>query len=74
MDKILEMERRNASHEVFAKKYDEKFDNYFKDITSVPNLKNNSSSMRGIFGGPTPPAAQPNQNMSMDDGGGYGGK
>jgi hypothetical protein len=51
------MERRNASHEVFAKKYEEKFDNYFKDITSVPNLKNNSSSMRGIFGGPTPPSA-----------------
>ena len=49
---MLEMERRNASHEVFAKKYDEKFDNSFRDISAVPNLKNNSSSMQGIFGGP----------------------
>ena len=49
---MLEMERRNQSHDVFQKKYDEKFDSYFNNITSMPNLKNNSSSMRGIFGGP----------------------
>lgn len=48
---MLEAERRNQSQDIFAKKYDEKFDNYFNNITSVPNFKNNSSSMRGIFGG-----------------------
>ncbi len=57
MDRMLEIERRNQSHDIFQKKYDEKFDNYFNNITSVPNLKNNSSSMQGIFG------AAPSQNQ-----------
>ncbi len=49
LDRMLEIERRNQSHDIFQKKYEEKFDNYFNNI-SVPNYKNNSSSMRGIFG------------------------
>lgn len=31
-------------------------DNYFNNITSVPNFKNNSNSIRGIFGGPSGPS------------------
>lgn len=50
LDRMLEIERRNQSHDIFAKKYDEKFDNYFNNIQGVPNIKNNSQSMRGIFG------------------------
>jgi hypothetical protein len=65
---MLELERRNASHEVFAKKYDEKFDNYFRDISAVPNLKNNSSSMQGIFGGGnTPQQDNKLNNSQLDD-------
>lgn len=35
--------------DVFQKKYDEKFDNYFQNI-NVPNFKNQSSGMGGIMG------------------------
>ena len=63
---MLEMERRNASQDVFAKKYDEKFDNYFRDISAVANLKNNSSSMQGIFGGAAP-QKDPTNNSNQDD-------
>ena len=59
------MERRNASHDVFAKKYEEKFDNYFRDISAVPNLKNNSSSMQGIFGGGANVTPNQDRNSSM---------
>ena len=51
LDRMLEIERRNQSHDIFQKKVDEKFDNYFNSMSDVPNFKNNSSSMRGIFGG-----------------------
>ncbi len=63
------MERRNASQDVFAKKIDEKFDNYYRDISAVPNLKNNSSSMQGILGG-APSHQDSNQkinNSQLDD-------
>jgi len=37
LDRMLEAERRNQSHDIFQKKYDEKFDNYYNNISSVPN-------------------------------------
>ena len=35
--------------DVFQQKYDEKYDNYFQNI-NVPNYKNVSSGMVGVFG------------------------
>lgn len=49
LDRMLEQERRNLSQDVFAKKYDEKFDSYFNHI-NVPNFKNQSSGVGGVFG------------------------
>ncbi len=42
---MLEIERRNQSHDVFQKKYDEKYENYYNNLAAIPNYKNNSSSM-----------------------------
>jgi hypothetical protein len=62
LDRMLEAERRNQSQDIFQKKVDEKMDSYFNNISSVPNFKNNSNSIRGIFGGA---AGGPNMNGSM---------
>jgi hypothetical protein len=49
LDKMLELERRNQSMDVFEKKLDEKYDSYFQNI-NVPNFKNVSQGMKGIMG------------------------
>jgi len=50
---MLEIERKNQQHDVFQKKYDEKLDKYQNNLNAghLTNIKNNSSSIRGIFGG-----------------------
>jgi hypothetical protein len=49
LDKMLELERRNQSMDVFQEKLDEKYDSYFQNI-NVPNYKNVSQGMKGIMG------------------------
>ncbi len=48
---MLEAERRNQSNDVFQKKVDQKCDSYFNNLQGAGgNVKNNSTSIRGIFG------------------------
>ena len=61
---MLEIERRNQSHDVFQKKYDEKYENYYNNLAAIPNQKNNSSSMQGIFG---PPAQQSSNSIQHEE-------
>jgi hypothetical protein len=49
LDRILEEERRLASMQAFAQKSDNKFDNYMSGL-DVPNNKNVSRGMQGVFG------------------------
>lgn len=37
LDRMLEIERRNQSHDVFQKKYDEKYENYYNNLAAIPN-------------------------------------
>lgn len=48
LSEILEEQQRQQSIEVFRKKYDRNFDEYQKQL-SIPNFKNNSSSIRGVM-------------------------
>ncbi|CDW85506.1 UNKNOWN [Stylonychia lemnae] len=53
LDRMLEQERRNQSHDVFQKKYEEKLDQYYNNLSNAQqsNMKNHSTGMKGIFGG-----------------------
>ena len=49
---MLEQERRNQSQDVFAKKYEQKLDNYYNNLANShqSNMKNHSSGVSHIFG------------------------
>ena len=48
---MLEQERRNMSNDIFQKKVDQKYDVYYNNLHgNGGNMKNNSTSIRGIFG------------------------
>ena len=51
LDRMLEQERRNMSNDIFQKKVDQKYDVYYNNLHgNGGNMKNNSTSIRGIFG------------------------
>lgn len=49
LDRILEEERRQQSVQVFAQAAESKYDRYLQGL-DVPNIKNASSGMQGVFG------------------------
>ena len=49
LDRILEQERRQQSTQVFAQAQESKYDRYLSGL-DVPNIKNASSGMQGVFG------------------------
>ena len=49
LDRILEEERRNQSVQVFASAAENNYDKYLQGL-DVPNMKNHSSGMSGVFG------------------------
>ena len=49
LDRILEEERRQQSVQVFAQAAEHKYDRYLQGL-DVPNPKNASKGMQGVFG------------------------